>query len=129
MGKTRKSIKQELETLGQRMAKVNLFRSRSKSPSPSARNAASEAANDPDVRRATSVSSHRNSLAGAAVCESLPSHPLKSSGTSDTRPCSTSPSQTAVPLIVINGLAQAVDGEEITSLKENHGPQSPLNQQ
>ena len=120
MGKTRK-FKQEL---GQRMAKVNPFRSRPNSPSPSARNAASGTADGLDIRRAASVPSRRNSLTGAAEREYLPNHPLGGSGTSDTRPCSMPPLQVAIPPIVINDGRAGEDGE-ISNLKENPGPQSP----
>ena len=121
MGKTRKAIKQELGFFGQRVAKVNPFRSRPNSPSPSARNAASGTADGLDVRRAASVPPRRNSLAGAVEREY---HPLESSGASGTRPCSMPPSQaTILPIVINDGLVDE-DGE-ISNLKENPGGQSP----
>ena len=124
MRKTRKFIKQGWEVLGQRMAKVSPFSSRPSSPSPSACSAASGAVNDLDVRQTTSVSSHRKSLAGAVERESLPDHPLERDRTSNARPRSTPPSQTAIPPIVINNGLPG-EGGGISNLKEEPGPQSP----
>ena len=110
--------------VGRYVAKVKSLRSRPNSPSPSARSAASGTVDDLDVRRATSVSSHRSSLAGAGEGESLPSHPLKSGGTSNARPRSTPPSQIIIPHIVINNGLPGEDGE-ISNQKEDPGPQPP----
>ena len=124
MGKTRRSIKQELGVLGKRVAKVNPFRSRPSSPSPFSRNVASGTANDLNVSRATPVCSNRNSLAGAVERESLPNRPLESSGTRNSRPRSTPRSQTIIPPIVINNGLPG-EGGDISNLKDDPGPQSP----
>lgn len=121
-GKARKSIKQGLGALGQHIASP--FRSRSRSPSLSTRNAASGATNDLPMGRAATVSSHQNSQAGVAGHESLPSHSPEIGGTSNTRSRSTPPPQTVIPPIVIND-GQTVEGGEISTQQGNPRPQSP----
>ena len=119
-GKAKKSIKQGLGVLGQRIASP--FRSRSRSPSQSSRSAASATINDLPVGRAAPVSSHRNSQAGVVGYEPLV---LESGEASNTRPRSAPPLQTAIPAIVINN-SQIVESGETPGVTETPGPlQSP----
>ena len=121
-GKAKKSIKKGLGVLGQRIASP--FRGRSRSPTPSARNAVSETINDLPAGRAAPVSLHRNSLAGVTERESLPSHPSEIGEASNTRPQSTPPQQAAIPPIIMND-SHTVEVGEISSPKENPRPRSP----
>ena len=118
-GKAKKSIKQGLGVLGQRIASP--FRSRSRSPSQSSRSAASATINDLPVGRAAPVPSHRNSQAGVVGHEPLV---LEIGEASNTRPRSAPPLQTDVPAITINN-SQIVESGETPSVTESPGPQSP----
>ena len=112
--------------LGDVQQRIQGFRSRSPSPSSASREGTSGTANDPDVSRRTSVSSHRNPQAGEVERGSLPNRPPESNETSSSRPRSAPPSRTAVPSIVINGDdGQAVESGENSNLEKNPVPQSP----
>lgn len=118
-----KGLKKGLGGVRLRIQGAKPLRSRSLLPSLSA-GKVSGTANDLDISRTTPVSLNRNRQAEAMERGSLPSRPRENSEASSSQPRFTTPSQTAIPSIMINN-GQAVEIGKVSGLTENRGPQSP----